>query len=216
MPRERSEPCFSCGCATSESAFMSSGSLRNTSNTPESSGVSHGTVIRESEVTVPSICPLKNTTNTHGSSGELHGTITDPHTAQRKSSSALPVSFVPSGVELVSRNTYISRKKRNRETCWRQSKPLKRVQREAKRKLVAQPEISHEAAEAILRSQAPRTDEKFPGIIHVSHRLALLTRPRERVFLYTMRCCQRWWITETTEVSVRRLWRISSESETQT
>ena len=90
--------------------------------------------------------------------------------------------FVPSGVELVSRNTYINRKKRNRETCWRQSKALKRVQREAKRKLVAQPEISHEA-----RSQAPRTDEKFLGIIHVSHRLALLHRPRERVFLFTMR-----------------------------
>ena len=50
------------------------------------------------------------------------------------------VPFVSSGVELVSRATYISRKKRNRETCWRQSKALKRVQREAKRKLVAQRE----------------------------------------------------------------------------
>ena len=39
---------------------------------------------------------------------------------------------------------------------------------------MAQPEISHEAAEAVLRSQAPRTDEKFPGIIHVSHQFALL------------------------------------------
>ena len=66
------------------------------------------------------------------------------------------------------------RKKRNSETCWLQTKALKRVLREAKRELVAQPEISHEAAEAKLRSQAPRTDEKFPGIIHVSHRLALL------------------------------------------
>ena len=136
------------------------------------------------EVTVPSTCPLKNTTNTHESSGELHGTVTDTHTAQRKSSSALPVFFVPSGVELVSRNTYINRKKRNRETCWRQSKVLKRVQREAKRKLVAQPEISHEAAEAFLRSQAPRTDEKFPGIIHVSHRLPLL-HGHENVFFCT-------------------------------
>ena len=99
-------------------------------------------------------------------------------------SSAHPVPFVPSGVELVSRATYISRKKRNRETCWRQCKALKRVQREAKRKLVAQPEMSHEAAEAILRGQAPRTDEKFPGIIHVSHQLALL-HGHENVFLYT-------------------------------
>ena len=72
---------------------------------------------------------------------------------------------------------------------WRQSKALKRVQREAKRKLVAQPEISHEAAEAILRSQAARTDEKIFGIIHLSHQLALLTRPPERVFLDTTRCC---------------------------
>ena len=63
-------------------------------------------------------------------------------------------------------------------------KALKRVQREAKRKLVAQPEISHEAAEAILRGQAPRTDEKFPGIIHVSHQLALL-HGHENVFFCT-------------------------------
>ena len=75
----------------------------------------------------------------------------------------------------------------------RQSKALKRVQREAKRKLVAQPEISHEAAEATLRSQAPRTDENFPGIITRQPSACSVTRPRERVFLYTMRCCQRCW-----------------------
>ena len=131
----------------------------------------------------PRLIRSRMRTNTHGSSGELHGTITATHTAQRMSS-ALPVPFVPSGVELVSRATYINRKKRNRETCWRQSKALKRVLREAKRKLVAQPEISHEAAEAILKSQAARTDEKFPGIIHVSHRLALL-HGHENVFFCT-------------------------------
>ena len=91
---------------------------------------------------------------------------------------------VPSGVELVSRATYISRKKRNRETCWRQSEALTRVQREAKRKLVAQPEISHEAAEAFQRGQALRTDEKFPGIMHVSHQLAL-PHGHENVFFCT-------------------------------
>ena len=197
LPREQSEPClFSSGYGKasehaaissfpvpavggkSESALISCGPLRNTSNTPDSSGESHGTETREpvissfsAEVAVPLTCLLKNATNTHRSSGELHGTITATHTAQRMFS-ALPVPFVPSGFDLVSRNTYINRKKRNRETCWRQSKALKRVLREAKRKLVAQPEISHEAAEAILRSQAPRTDEKFPGIIHVSHWLA--------------------------------------------
>ena len=128
--------------------------------------------------TVPSACPLRNVTSTPESSGESHGTFTVTRTAQ---CSAHPVQFVPSGVELVSRATYINRKKPNRETCWRQSNALKRVQREAKRKLVAQPEISHEAAEASLRSQAARTDERFPGIIHGCHQLALL-HGHENVF----------------------------------
>ena len=101
---------------------------------------------------------------------ESYGTVT--RVAKRMSSTHL-APVVPSGVELVSRATYISRKKRNRETCWRQSKALKRVQREAERKLVAQPEISHEVAEAILRSQAAR-----PACSD--------TWPRERVFLHTM------------------------------
>ena len=88
------------------------------------------------------------------------------------------------GVELVSRATYISRKKRNLETVQRQSKALKRAQRDAKRKFVAQPEISFEAAELIIRNQAARTDEKFPGTIHVSHHLALL-HGHENVFFCT-------------------------------
>ena len=77
------------------------------------------------------------------------------------------------GVELVSRATYIGRKKRNRETVHRHTKALMKAQCDANRKLVAQPEISHETAELILKNQAARTDEKFPGIIHVSHQLAL-------------------------------------------
>ena len=88
------------------------------------------------------------------------------------------------GVDLVSRVTYISRKKRNLETVQRHSKALKKTQRDAKRKFVAQPEISHEAAEIILRNQATRTDEKFPGTIHVSHHLALL-HGHENVFFRT-------------------------------
>ena len=59
-----------------------------------------------------------------------------------------------SGVELVSRTTNIRRKRRNWETRQRQSKAHKRAEREAKRKLLAQPEISHEAA--------ARTDENIP------------------------------------------------------
>ena len=116
------------------------------------------------------------------------------------------------GVELVSRATYKSRKKRNRETVQRHSKALKKAQRDAKRKFVAQPEISHEAAELILRNQAARTDEKLPGIIHVSHQLALLHGHEN---LHTVWCRQRRWSSEATEVSVRRIWRIPSESETQ-
>ena len=46
---------------------------------------------------------------------------------------------------------------------------------------MAQPEISHEAADKILRNQATRTDEHFQGIIHASHRLALLHR-HDKVF----------------------------------
>ena len=88
------------------------------------------------------------------------------------------------GVELVSLATYISRKKRNLETVHRQSRALKKAQRDAKRNFIAQPEISHEAAELILRNQAARTDEKNPGTIHVSHHLALL-HGRENVFFCT-------------------------------
>ena len=73
------------------------------------------------EVTAPSPCPLRNVTSTPESSGESHGTVTVTRTAQRMSSAHL-VPVVPSGVELVSRATYISRKKRVRETCRRQSK----------------------------------------------------------------------------------------------
>ena len=133
--------------------------------------------------TVPSTCPLRNVTSAPESSGELRGTLTVTRTAQRMSS-AHTVPFVPSGAELASRATYISREKRNRETSWRQSKALKRVQREAKRKLVAQPQISHEAAEAFLKSQTARTVEKFPGTIRISHQLALL-HGHENVFFCT-------------------------------
>ena len=60
---------------------------------------------------------------------------------------------------------------------------LEAVQRHSKA-LNAHPEISHETAELILRNQAARTDEKFPGTIHVSHHLALL-HGHENVFFCT-------------------------------
>ena len=104
------------------------------------------------------------------------------------------------GVELVSRATYISRKKRNLETVQRHSKALKKAQRDAKRKF---------------RNQAARTDEKIPGTIHVSHHLALL-HGHENVFFCTQcGAVNAGGAFEATEVSVRRIWRIPSESETQ-
>ena len=127
-------------------------------------------------------------------------------------SEPVPHSSGFAAVELVSRATYISRKKRNLEAVQRHSKALKKAQRDAKRKFIAQPEIRHEAAELILRNQAAHTDEKFPGTIHVSHHLALL-HGHENVFFCTQ--CERRWSFEATEVSVRRIWRIPSESETQ-
>ena len=113
-----------------------------------------------------------------------------------------------SGVELVSRTTNVRRKRRNWETRQRQSKAHKRAEREAKRKLLAQPEISQEAA--------ARTDEHFPGIIYVSHQLALLHGHDHVFFLQAVWCRQRWRDTQAAEVSVRWYWRISPKSETQT
>ena len=63
-------------------------------------------------------------------------------------------------------------------------KRSKKAQRDAKRKFIAQPEISHEAAELISRNQAARTDEKFPGTTHVSHHLAM-KHGHENVFFCT-------------------------------
>ena len=59
----------------------------------------------------------------------------------------------------VSHAAYSSRKRRNRETRKRQAKSLKPADREAKRKLLAQREISHVLAEQLPRSREPRTNE---------------------------------------------------------
>ena len=202
LPREQSAPfgdvekevlleATSCPWEPREPGLFSSGYGKASEHAVISSflvsavvGTSEPAVISSfsAEVTAPSPCPLRNVTSTE-SSGESHGTVTVTRTAQRMPSAHL-VPVVPSGVELVSRASYISRKKRNRETCWRQSKALNSAQPEVKRKLVAQPEIRHEAAVAILGNQAARTDEKFPWIIHISHQLAL-SHDHENVFFCT-------------------------------
>ena len=89
-------------------------------------------------------------------------------------------------------------------------KRSKKAQRDAKRKFVAQPEISHEAAELnFWESGSPhRRKNSWYHTRQPLTRLAAWAR-------YTVWCRKRWWSSEATEVSVRRLWRISPESETQ-
>ena len=71
------------------------------------------------------------------------------------------------------------------ETQNRHAKSLKLAERVAKRKLMAQPQISHASAEQ-LKSREPRTDEPFVGFIHASHQLALLQK-HSKVF-YCSQC----------------------------
>ena len=97
---------------------------------------------------------------------------------------------------------------RNLETVHRHSEALKKAQRDAKRKLIAQPEISHEAAELVQRTRQLEQTKNFM-VSYTSATSSLCYTDTRTCFLHTKRCCQRWWITEATEVSVRRLWRIS-------
>ena len=88
-------------------------------------------------------------------------------------------------LELLSHAVYSSRKRRNEETQKRYAKSLKLAERVAKRKLMAQPEISRASVEQ-LKSREPRTDEPFVGFIHASHQLALLQK-HSKVF-YCSQC----------------------------
>ena len=74
------------------------------------------------------------------------------------------------------------RKRRNLETRQRQSKAYKRAEREANCKLLALPEISHEAAEQVLRSQATLSDEKFSWYQTRQSPALPLTWPRQCFF----------------------------------
>ena len=123
------------------------------------------------EVSAPLSCMLSSLTNFSKSSGESFGKDTR-HAAHMSFTQPMPDVFTC--VELVSRASYINRKRRNWETRQRQSKAYNRAEREAKRKLMVQPEICHEAAKQMLRSQATCADDNFFGAIHVSHQLALL------------------------------------------
>ena len=157
LPRERSEPRFPAVGGTSESALMSSGSLRNTSNTPKSSGVSHGTVTRESvtssfsaEVTVPSTCLVScmeqlQIHRLRNASPLLHSLYL---------LSPLESSWCQEIRTATERNGTVRRAganpRRSREfnvkryvNLWHNLKSVMKLQRQK------------------LRSQAPRTDEKF-------------------------------------------------------
>ena len=67
----------------------------------------------------------------------------------------------------------------------RHAKSLKLADRVTKRKLMAQPEISHAFAEQLLRNREPRTDEHGADAIHASHKLAVV-QDHSIVFV----CCQ--------------------------
>ena len=56
----------------------------------------------------------------------------------------------------------------------RHAKSLLLAERVAKRKLLAQPEISHAFAELLLKNRDTRTDENFVDAIHAGHKLTLL------------------------------------------
>ena len=97
------------------------------------------------EVPAPLCCPLRISANFSKSSGGSCGKGTHPAEQMTFTQSTMHVSpahFATSqpdvftGVELVSRATYTSRKRRNWETRQRQSKACKRAEREAKRKLI--------------------------------------------------------------------------------
>ena len=132
------------------------------------------------QVSAPLSFPITILTNFSESSGWSCGK--DTHVAEHMSFTQL-VLDVFTGVELVSRATYISRKRRNWETRQLQSKACKRAEREAKRKLMAQPEISTEPATL--------SDENFVGATHVSHQLALW-QGHVNVFFLQAVWRQRW------------------------
>ena len=103
-------------------------------------------------------------------------------------------------------------KRRNRETQKRQVKAFKHADREAKRKLMAQPEISYVIGEQLMRDREDRTDENFAGAIHASHQLGLL-QDRSNMFFCSQ--CGAVDAAGAVEVSVRWIWRVSAQSETQ-
>ena len=126
-------------CAPSKPVFSSSG-IEVTSEHAVISGFS-----AESSVPVRGTSCVDRAVS-HGFDGTVSGGSCGKHTSPARLARSQPgvgTQFAHvghPGVELVSRATYISRKKRNLETVQRQSKALKKTQRDAKRKFVAQPE----------------------------------------------------------------------------
>ena len=83
------------------------------------------------------------------------------------------------GAVLVSHAMYSSR--RNRETQQRQAKSLKHADRVAKRKLMAQPEMSHALPKQLLRSRETRTDGHFAFYLSPKPSACTLAEPLKRV-----------------------------------
>ena len=76
------------------------------------------------------------------------------------------------------------------ETNTRNDKSFKRAEGVAKRKLMAQPEISLGFAEILLKGKEPCGNEHFVG------QLALLHEYIGGVLLQSMWRCERWWAVE--------------------
>ena len=69
---------------------------------------------------------------------------------------------------------------------------------------MAQPEISHEAAEQTSTETVNPHRREFSWYHTRQPPVRSLARSRQCVFLQTVWCRQRWWDSEAAEVSVRR------------
>ena len=118
----------------------------------------------------------------------LHSNLADPDDWDDANTQHVPLSHTCEesetlvGVTLVAHAVCSSRKRRDRETQKRQTKSLNLEDRVARRKVMAQPEISHAFAKQMLRSRELSTDGHFVDAIHDSHQLALLLEQSEVLF----------------------------------
>ena len=86
------------------------------------------------------------------------------------------------------------------------SRRFKHADRVAKRKLMAQPEMSRTNGEQLMREREGPDRGKLRWCHTRKPSACTLAGSLKRVLLQTLRCCQRWWDAEAVEFSVRRIW----------